>query len=162
MTLVLEMVRNFLPEQHPYPAIYTQIITLLNVLCAHKNWVYLYVLFELHLLQEVGFGLKLNACAVTNKKELLYGPTNEELITNIFKDYVNSYKDLPKNLYQIQWKFRDEIRPRFGIMRCREFLMKDNYSFDLTADAAKKSYDNINVCLPLKKKYRGRNSLTSN
>jgi len=81
-----------------------------------------------------------------NKKELLYGPTNEELITNIFKDYVNSYKDLPKNLYQIQWKFRDEIRPRFGIMRCREFLMKDNYSFDLTADAAKKSYDNMFKC----------------
>ena len=78
-----------------------------------------------------------------NKKELLYGPTNEELITNIFKDYVNSYKDLPKNLYQIQWKFRDEIRPRFGIMRCREFLMKDNYSFDLTEEDSKISYNKM-------------------
>ena len=81
-----------------------------------------------------------------NKKELLYGPTNEELITNIFKDYINSYKDLPKNLYQIQWKFRDEIRPRFGVMRCREFLMKDNYSFDLTKKDAEKSYDNMFKC----------------
>ena len=81
-----------------------------------------------------------------NKKELLYGPTNEELITEIFKDYINSYKDLPKNLYQIQWKFRDEIRPRFGVMRCREFLMKDNYSFDLTKKDAEKSYNNMFKC----------------
>ena len=81
-----------------------------------------------------------------NKKELLYGPTNEELITVVFKDYINSYKDLPKNLYQIQWKFRDEIRPRYGVMRCREFLMKDNYSFDLTKEDAEKSYNNIFKC----------------
>ena len=81
-----------------------------------------------------------------NKKELLYGPTNEELITDIFKDYINSYKDLPKNLYQIQWKFRDEIRPRYGVMRCREFLMKDNYSFDLTKKDAELSYNNMFKC----------------
>ncbi|PPR53684.1 MAG: Proline--tRNA ligase, partial [Alphaproteobacteria bacterium MarineAlpha5_Bin6] len=61
-------------------------------------------------------------------REMLYGPTNEELITEIFQSYVNSYKDLPLNLYHIQWKFRDELRPRFGVMRGREFLMKDNYS----------------------------------
>ena len=61
-------------------------------------------------------------------REMLYGPTNEELITDIFQSHINSYKDLPKNLYHIQWKFRDEVRPRFGVMRGREFLMKDNYS----------------------------------
>jgi len=81
-----------------------------------------------------------------SKKELLYGPTNEELITEIFKDYIKSYKDLPKNLYQIHWKFRDEIRPRYGVMRCREFLMKDNYSFDITKKDAEKSYDNMFSC----------------
>ncbi len=81
-----------------------------------------------------------------NKKELLYGPTNEELITEVFRYYVTSYKDLPKNLYQIQWKFRDEIRPRYGVMRCREFLMKDNYSFDLTKEDAEKSYNNMFKC----------------
>ncbi len=64
-------------------------------------------------------------------RELLYGPTNEEQITDITRAFIRSYKDLPKNLFQIQWKFRDEIRPRFGVMRGREFLMKDNYSFDL-------------------------------
>ena len=76
-------------------------------------------------------------------REMLYGPTNEELITDIFQSHVNSYKDLPKNLYHIQWKFRDELRPRFGVMRGREFLMKDNYSFDLNEMEAKKSYDNM-------------------
>tara|TARA_B100001057_G_scaffold439869_1_gene473374 strand:- start:2582 stop:3877 length:1296 start_codon:yes stop_codon:yes gene_type:complete len=76
-------------------------------------------------------------------REMLYGPTNEELITDIFQSHINSYKDLPKNLYHIQWKFRDEVRPRFGVMRGREFLMKDNYSFDLSEDDAKKSYDNM-------------------
>ena len=62
---------------------------------------------------------------------MLYGPTNEEMITQIFRGEVKSYRDLPRTLYHIQWKFRDEVRPRFGIMRGREFLMKDAYSFDL-------------------------------
>ena len=68
-------------------------------------------------------------------REMLYGPTHEEVITDIFRRSVKSYKDLPQNLYQIQWKFRDEVRPRFGVMRGREFLMKDNYSFDLDSKA---------------------------
>ena len=76
-------------------------------------------------------------------REMLYGPTNEELITDIFKSYIASYKDLPKNLYHIQWKFRDEVRPRFGVMRGREFLMKDSYSFDLSEEEAKISYDKM-------------------
>ena len=71
-------------------------------------------------------------------RELLYGPTNEELITQLFRDNIKSYKSLPLMLYHIQWKFRDEIRPRFGIMRCREFLMKDTYSFDLSKEDAQK------------------------
>ena len=74
-------------------------------------------------------------------REMLYGPTNEEMITDLFKNNVKSYKDLPLSLYHIQWKFRDEVRPRFGIMRGREFLMKDNYSFDLDYEAAKASYN---------------------
>src|SRR5919206_1176753 len=78
-------------------------------------------------------------------REMLYGPTNEELITDIFRNAVKSYRDLPKNLYHIQWKFRDEVRPRFGVMRGREFLMKDNYSFDLDATAAKQSYNKMFV-----------------
>ena len=76
-------------------------------------------------------------------RELLYGPTNEELITEIFRDNIKSYKSLPLILYHIQWKFRDEIRPRFGVMRCREFLMKDSYSFDLTKEDAIKSYNKM-------------------
>jgi prolyl-tRNA synthetase len=78
-------------------------------------------------------------------REMLYGPTNEELITQIFRDGVKSYRDLPRNLYHIQWKFRDEVRPRFGVMRGREFLMKDAYSFDLTAAAARHSYNRMFV-----------------
>jgi len=74
-------------------------------------------------------------------RDMLYGPTNEEMITDIFRREVRSYRDLPKNLYHIQWKFRDEIRPRFGIMRGREFLMKDAYSFDLTAEDGVDSYN---------------------
>ncbi|MFN4281986.1 MAG: proline--tRNA ligase [Alphaproteobacteria bacterium] len=74
-------------------------------------------------------------------REMLYGPTNEEMITDIFRSLVKSYKDLPKQLYQIQWKFRDEVRPRFGVMRGREFLMKDNYSFHADFADAKKVYD---------------------
>ena len=73
-------------------------------------------------------------------RDLLYGPTNEELITQIFRDNIKSYKNLPLMLYHIQWKFRDEIRPRFGVMRCREFLMKDTYSFDIDQAAAELSY----------------------
>ncbi|HJS31195.1 MAG TPA: proline--tRNA ligase [Alphaproteobacteria bacterium] len=80
-----------------------------------------------------------------HERELLYGPTNEELITDIVRAYVKSYRDLPKNLYHIQWKFRDEVRPRFGVMRGREFLMKDNYSFDIDAKGAKHSYNKMFV-----------------
>jgi prolyl-tRNA synthetase len=75
----------------------------------------------------------------------LYGPTNEEQVTEIVRASIKSYRDLPKNLYHIQWKFRDEVRPRFGVMRGREFLMKDNYSFDLDAAAAKHSYNKMFV-----------------
>ena len=74
-------------------------------------------------------------------REMLYGPTHEEVITDIFRKNVRSYKDLPLNLFQIQWKFRDEVRPRFGVMRGREFLMKDNYSFDLDEASAIRSYN---------------------
>ncbi|MBW6416694.1 proline--tRNA ligase [Celeribacter sp. PS-C1] len=74
-------------------------------------------------------------------RDMLFGPTNEEMITDIFRGYVKSYKDLPLTLYQIQWKFRDEIRPRFGVMRGREFFMKDGYTFDLTMDDALHAYN---------------------
>ena len=76
-----------------------------------------------------------------NKRDLLYGPTNEEMITDIFRSHIGSYKDLPLTLYHIQWKFRDEIRPRFGVMRGREFLMKDGYNFDLTKEDALHAYN---------------------
>ena len=75
------------------------------------------------------------------KRDLLYGPTNEEMITDIFRSHVSSYKDLPLTLYHIQWKFRDEMRPRFGVMRGREFLMKDGYNFDIDRDAAIHAYN---------------------
>jgi prolyl-tRNA synthetase len=78
-------------------------------------------------------------------REMLYGPTNEELITDIFRQAVKSYRSLPQMLYHIQWKFRDETRPRFGVMRGREFLMKDNYSFDLDQEGAKRSYHKMFV-----------------
>jgi len=74
-------------------------------------------------------------------REMLYGPTNEELVTEIFRSSIKSYKSLPQLLYHIQWKFRDEVRPRFGIMRCREFYMKDAYSFDINDDEAVYSYN---------------------
>ena len=80
-----------------------------------------------------------------HERDLLYGPTNEELITQIFRDNVKSYRDLPKNLYHIQWKFRDEIRPRFGVMRGREFLMKDGYSFDIDEATARHAYQKMFV-----------------
>ena len=78
-------------------------------------------------------------------REMLFGPTNEEMVTEIFRAYVKSYKDLPLNLYHIQWKFRDEVRPRFGVMRSREFLMKDAYSFDLDQAGARHSYNKMFV-----------------
>ena len=78
-------------------------------------------------------------------RDLLYGPTNEELITQIFRDNVRSYKELPRNLYHVQWKFRDEIRPRFGVMRGREFLMKDAYSFDIDEASARQAYQKMFV-----------------
>ncbi|HEY4405265.1 MAG TPA: proline--tRNA ligase [Xanthobacteraceae bacterium] len=80
-----------------------------------------------------------------HERDMLYGPTNEEMITEIFRAAVRSYKDLPLNLYHIQWKFRDEQRPRFGVMRGREFLMKDAYSFDVDEAGARRSYDKMFV-----------------
>jgi prolyl-tRNA synthetase len=80
-----------------------------------------------------------------HEREMLFGPTNEEMITEIFRASVRSYKDLPKNLYHIQWKFRDEVRPRFGLMRGREFLMKDAYSFDVDEAGARHSYNKMFV-----------------
>ena len=87
-----------------------------------------------------GYGKEMLRIKDRHDRDLLYGPTNEELITEIFRDNIKSYKSLPMILYHIQWKFRDEIRPRFGVMRCREFLMKDSYSFDLSEDEARLSY----------------------
>jgi prolyl-tRNA synthetase len=80
-----------------------------------------------------------------HEREMLYGPTNEEMITQIFRGGAKSYRDLPRILYHIQWKFRDEVRPRFGVMRGREFLMKDAYSFDLSEEAARISYNRMLV-----------------
>ncbi|MBS9476286.1 proline--tRNA ligase [Ancylobacter radicis] len=80
-----------------------------------------------------------------HEREMLYGPTNEEMLTEIVRAYVKSYKDLPLNLYHIQWKFRDEVRPRFGVMRSREFLMKDAYSVDLDFESAVTSYNRMFV-----------------
>lgn len=80
-----------------------------------------------------------------HERDMLYGPTNEEQITELFRDGVKSYRDMPRNLYHIQWKFRDEVRPRFGVMRGREFLMKDAYSFDLTAEAGRRAYNKMFV-----------------
>ena len=80
-----------------------------------------------------------------HERDVLYGPTNEEMITEIFRAYVRSYKDVPLNLYHIQWKFRDEVRPRFGLMRGREFLMKDAYSFDVDQAGAVHPYNKMFV-----------------
>ena len=87
-----------------------------------------------------GYGKEMLRLIDRHDREMLYGPTNEEMITDIFRSYAKSYRDLPRNLYHIQWKFRDEVRPRFGVMRGREFLMKDAYSFDITAEAAQHAY----------------------
>jgi len=91
------------------------------------------------------YGKEMLRISDRHEREMLYGPTNEELITEIFRGGVKSYKELPRILYHIQWKFRDEIRPRFGVMRGREFLMKDSYSFDLTVEDARKSYNKMFV-----------------
>jgi prolyl-tRNA synthetase len=80
-----------------------------------------------------------------HERDMLFGPTNEEMVTEIFRAYVKSYKDLPLNLYHIQWKFRDEVRPRFGVMRSREFLMKDAYSFDIDFEGARAAYNRMFV-----------------
>ncbi|MCB1421869.1 MAG: proline--tRNA ligase [Nitratireductor sp.] len=80
-----------------------------------------------------------------HERDMLFGPTNEEMVTEIFRSYVRSYKDLPLNLYHIQWKFRDEVRPRFGVMRSREFLMKDAYSFDIDQEGARAAYHRMFV-----------------
>jgi len=92
-----------------------------------------------------GYGKEMLRIVDRHDREMLYGPTNEELITDIFRHSVRSYRDLPKLLYHIQWKFRDEVRPRFGVMRGREFLMKDSYSFDLDYAGARRSYNRMFV-----------------
>jgi prolyl-tRNA synthetase len=91
------------------------------------------------------YGKEMLRISDRHDREMLYGPTNEELITQIFRDGVKSYKELPRIFYHIQTKFRDEIRPRFGVMRGREFLMKDSYSFDLTVEDARVSYNKMFV-----------------
>lgn len=87
------------------------------------------------------YGAEMLRISDRHGRDMLYGPTNEEQVTDMFRSHVNSYKDLPMTLYQIQWKFRDEVRPRFGIMRGREFLMKDGYNFDIDYDAAIHAYN---------------------
>src|SRR5262252_3639299 len=91
------------------------------------------------------YGKQMLRIADRHERAMLYGPPNEEMITEIFRAYVRSYKDVPLNLYHIQWKFRDEVRPRFGLMRGREFLMKDAYSFDLDQAGATHSYNKMFV-----------------
>jgi prolyl-tRNA synthetase len=91
------------------------------------------------------YGKEMLRIADRHDREMLYGPTNEELITDLFRSAVKSYKDLPRILFHTQWKFRDEIRPRFGVMRGREFLMKDGYSFDLSPEAGRLSYNRMFV-----------------
>lgn len=91
------------------------------------------------------YGKEMLRISDRHDREMLYGPTNEELITDTFKNGLKSYRDLPCNLFHIQWKFRDEVRPRFGIMRGREFLMKDAYSFDLSVEEGRKSYNKMFV-----------------
>ena len=89
------------------------------------------------------YGLEMLRIRDRHERDLLYGPTNEEMITDIVRGALRSYRDLPKLLYHIQWKFRDEVRPRFGVMRGREFLMKDSYSFDLDYASARRSYNKM-------------------
>lgn len=89
------------------------------------------------------YGLEMLRISDRHNQEMLFGPTHEEVMSFLVKSYISSYRQLPKNLYQIQWKFRDEIRPRYGLMRGREFLMKDGYSFDLSHEDAVKSYNDM-------------------
>ena len=91
------------------------------------------------------YGAEMLRITDRHERDMLFGPTNEEQVTDIFRSHVRSYKSMPLNLYHIQWKFRDEVRPRFGIMRGREFLMKDAYSFDLDADSARVAYNKMFV-----------------
>ena len=91
------------------------------------------------------YGAEMLRITDRHERDMLFGPTNEEQVTDIFRSHVRSYKSMPLNLYHIQWKFRDEVRPRFGIMRGREFLMKDAYSFDLDADRARVAYNKMFV-----------------
>jgi prolyl-tRNA synthetase len=91
------------------------------------------------------YGKEMLRVSDRHERDMLYGPTNEEMVTEIFRAYVRSYKDLPLNLYHIQWKFRDELRPRFGLMRGREFLMKDAYSFDFDQAGAAHAYNRMFV-----------------
>mgnify|MGYP001387571211 FL=1 len=91
------------------------------------------------------YGLEMLRITDRHERDMLFGPTNEELITDIFRGSIRSYRQLPLNLYHIQWKFRDEVRPRFGIMRGREFLMKDAYSFDLDAESSRHAYNKMFV-----------------
>ncbi|RCL01253.1 MAG: prolyl-tRNA synthetase [Candidatus Tokpelaia sp. JSC085] len=92
-----------------------------------------------------GYGKEMLRIQDRQERYMLYGPTNEEMVTDIFRSYVRSYKDLPLTLYHIQWKFRDEVRPRFGVLRSREFLMKDAYSFDLDCKGARAAYNRMFV-----------------
>ena len=89
------------------------------------------------------YGKELLRIVDRHENKLLFGPTNEEVVTDLFRNNIKSYKALPKNFYHIQWKFRDEIRPRFGLLRCREFFMKDAYSFDVDKETAEESYNKM-------------------
>ncbi len=91
------------------------------------------------------YGLEMLRIQDRHQRDMLYGPTNEEQVTDICRTHIRSYRQLPVNLYHIQWKFRDEVRPRFGVMRGREFLMKDAYSFDLSKEAARTAYNKMFV-----------------
>lgn len=116
-----------------------------------------------HLWKESGryddYGAEMLRITDRHNNELLYGPTNEEMVTEIFRSYCQSYKDLPKLLYHIQWKFRDEIRPRFGVLRGREFLMKDAYSFDYDEKNAIETYNKIFLAYLKSFKDMGLNSI---
>ena len=92
-----------------------------------------------------GYGREMLRMTDRHDRDMLYGPTNEELVTDIFRNSIKSFKELPKNIYQIQWKFRDEVRPRFGVMRGREFLMKDGYSFDSDYESSRLTYNRVFV-----------------